>query len=297
MKTLEKIETFLVLAQCRSFMETAKRLYCSQPTISNHIQQLEEQFQCKLFHRSGKNVQLTKQGEIFLQYAKQITQLVEEAAVKMKDAERQDILAIYVSSYIGAYFFSDILSSFHQEYPKQALEVHTHCYAELRSALQQGRTNFALMPVYPEDDYIHANFDVHVLFHDEFPLVVPPNHPLTGRKVVYSRDLRNETLLLPRSHYLQEYIITELERQRVKVRFLQMSNFDMIKQAVKSHLGLAFLPFKAVEAEVAKGELAFKNVASLPIRRNNGIVIRKQTPLTETEFTFCHEVKRYFGVQ
>lgn len=50
----KKIETFLVLAQCRSFMETAKRLYCSQPTISNHIQQLEEQFQCKLFHRSGK---------------------------------------------------------------------------------------------------------------------------------------------------------------------------------------------------------------------------------------------------
>lgn len=100
MKTLEKLETFLVLAECGSFVETARRLYCSQPTISNHIQQLEEQFQGKLFHRSGKTVQLTKQGEIFLQYAKQITQLVEEAAVKLKQSFDEEILSLYASSYI-----------------------------------------------------------------------------------------------------------------------------------------------------------------------------------------------------
>lgn len=46
-------------------METAKRLYCSQPTISHHISYLEDMFNLQLFHRKGKSVQLTKQGGIF----------------------------------------------------------------------------------------------------------------------------------------------------------------------------------------------------------------------------------------
>jgi hypothetical protein len=63
---LEKFVTFIVLVDCGSFTETAKKLYCSQPTISNHIQQLEELFDTTLFRRSGKNVYLTRQGEILL---------------------------------------------------------------------------------------------------------------------------------------------------------------------------------------------------------------------------------------
>ncbi|WP_246302983.1 LysR family transcriptional regulator [Paenibacillus plantarum] len=87
LKLLDKIETFITLAECRSFTETAKRLYCSQPTITTHIQQLEEQFQSILFLRTGKKVQLTKQGEVLLEYAKQMTNLVQEAAIKVKSAD------------------------------------------------------------------------------------------------------------------------------------------------------------------------------------------------------------------
>lgn len=119
LKILDKIETFIVLSDCKSFTDTAKRLYCSQPTISNHIQQLEELFNATLFHRSGKTVQLTKQGEVLLEYAKQITRLIEDASLQMKNISRQDSnLSIYVSNYIAGYFFSDILQHFHHVYPK-----------------------------------------------------------------------------------------------------------------------------------------------------------------------------------
>ncbi|MEI7026059.1 LysR family transcriptional regulator [Paenibacillus sp. y28] len=295
MKTLEKIETFLVLAECSSFMETAKRLYCSQPTITNHIHQLEDQFKTKLFHRSGKTVQLTKQGEIFLGYAKQITNLVEEASIKMKAADRQDVLALYVSNYIAGYFFSDILENFQHEIPKQHMEIHTFCYEDLKRSLQEGRTNIALMPFYPEDDYIQTHFDQAVLFEDHFPFVVPADHPLAGRKAIYCRDLNNETILLPRSSYLQQYIVHELQRHRIRVRFLQMSNFEMMKQAVKSHLGLAFLPEQAAAGDVEKGELAVRTVSGVSIRRQNGFVIRKNTKLQSAEQTFCRVVEQYFA--
>lgn len=295
MKTLEKIETFLVLAECRSFNETAKRLYCSQPTISNHIHQLEEQYETRLFHRSGKMIRLTKQGEIFLVYAKQVKQLLELAALKMKQEERRDLLPLYVSNYIASYFFTDILKSFHCSFPEQQLEVHTFCYEDLKRSLTEGRTNFAFMPIYPEDDEIREHYDCRVLFEDEFPLIIPPGHPLDGRKVIYGRDLRHETILLPRSHYLQQYVAAELERQGVQVRFLQMSNFEMIKQAVKSRLGIAFLPRTAVLTEIQHNELAAGHVPSLTIRRSNGLVKRKDSELSPAGQRFCQHVEAYFN--
>jgi len=295
MKTLEKIETFLVLAECSSFIETAKRLYCSQPTISNHIQQLEEQFHCKLFYRNGKSIQLTKQGELFLQYAKQITHLFEEAEVKLQQSVNEEILSLYASSYIAGYFFPDILGRYRSAYPKQAMEIHTYCYEDLKSSLQDGKTSFALMPIYPEDEYIQKNFQSTILFEDEFPLILPPNHPLTGRKAVYTRDLNNETLLLPRSRYLQEYVVNEFEHNEVKARFLQMSNFEVIKQAIKSQLGIAFLPYSAAAREIERGELACQQVSSFRIKRKNGLVVRKNTHLTDAELQFFQVVERYFG--
>ncbi|OAS19903.1 LysR family transcriptional regulator [Paenibacillus oryzisoli] len=88
LKWLDKIEAFITLAECLSFTETAKRLYCSQPTITTQIQQLEEQFQATLFLRLGKKIELTKQGEVLLEYAKKMTCLVEEATVKIKTADQ-----------------------------------------------------------------------------------------------------------------------------------------------------------------------------------------------------------------
>lgn len=295
LKTLDQIEAFIVLAECKSFTETAKRLYRSQPTISNHIQQLEELFHATLFHRSGKLVQLTRQGEVLLEYAKQITRLVEEASVQMKNASRQDsTLSIYVSNYIARYFFSDILQHFRHAYPKQLLEINTQCYEDLIRSLREGKANFAFLPLYPKDEYIRTHFDLTVLFEEDFPLVLPVDHPWTNRKVIYCRDLQNESILLPQSQYLQQTISAHLVRHQVKARFLHMSNFEMIKQAVKLQRGIAFLPYQSVADDINNGKLAAKKVFSLSIKRKNGFVIRKDTLLNAGETAFCQDVEQYF---
>jgi DNA-binding transcriptional LysR family regulator len=237
---------------------------------------------------------LTKQGEILLEYAKQITCLVEEAAVKMKGADQQNpILSVYVSNYIAIYFFKDIMDHFHQTFPKQMLEINSYCYDDLKRNLVEGKANFALMPIYPEDEYIAQNCEIKILFEDDFSLVLPPDHPWTKRKQLYARDLHNQTILLPQSHYLQQYIAGQMEQRDIRVRFLQMSNFEMIKQAVRTQHGIAFLPNGAVREELAKGELAATAVSSLKFKRYNGFVKRKNVQLSESEKMFYSEVERF----
>jgi LysR family transcriptional regulator, transcriptional activator of the cysJI operon len=294
MMTLEKMQSFLVLVECRSFTEAAKRLYCSQPRISHHIQQLEEFFGTKLLIRAGKKVNLTKQGEIFLQYAKQIVELVDEATVSIKrEAQQEKVLSVYVSSYISGYSFSEILKQFHTHAPDKPLEINAFCYSDLVRCLQEGRTHYALMPIYPEDDYIRQNFHTSVLFEEELVLALPVNHPWKNRRILYTRDLQNETVLLPQSHYLQQYVTDHLNRKQVKVRYLQMSNFEMMKQAVRSQLGLAFFPAGAIRREVEKGELLSKPISSFTIKRKNGFVVRKDTELSQADQDFCKSVKAY----
>jgi DNA-binding transcriptional LysR family regulator len=294
MNKLEKIETFIVLAECRSFTEAARRLYCSQPTISHHIQQLEQHFDTLLFHRSGKTIQLTEQGEILLQYAKKINSLIEEASVKMKKATREEhTLPIYVSNYIAGYYFSDILRQFHNISSRKFLEINAYSYDDLKRSLREGKTNFALMPIYPEDDYICNHCETYVLFEEELPLILPVGHPWTHRRVLYCRDLQNETILLPQSHYLQQYITDQLNRRQIKARFLQMSNFEIIKKAVKSQHGIAFLPYGAVEGDIKKGELLSRPVSTFRISRKNGFVVRKNIQLSQDEKVFCKNAEQY----
>ncbi|MEH6948757.1 LysR family transcriptional regulator [Bacillus sp. JJ634] len=298
MNILEKMESFIVLAECHSFTEAARRLYCSQPTISHHINKLEENFNSKLFHRSGKKVELTKQGEILLHYAREIMNLVDEASEKIKKADYyEQTFPVYVSHYIAENYFSKIMSQQQLDSTSQQYyEINSYCYADLRRSLQEKQTKFAIMPIYSEDYYISNQYDVSILFEEELLLVFPVSHRWANRKVIYTRDLHHETILLPNSDYLQQHIINQLNSREVNARYLKMSNFEIIKQAVQMGHGIAFLPYGAVREEIDQQQLISKRVLGLRFHRKNGIVFQKNIELTQTEQAFCKKVKEHFKV-
>jgi len=89
-----------------------------------------------------------------------------------------------------------------------------------------------------------------LLFEEELELVVPVSHPMTKRKTAYLRDLQGETILLPQSKYLCRSIEEQLRRHRMDVRFLQLSNFGMIKESVKTGLGIAFLRLERMDVTI-----------------------------------------------
>ncbi|WP_082063129.1 LysR substrate-binding domain-containing protein [Paenibacillus sp. IHBB 10380] len=156
-------------------------------------------------------------------------------------------------------------------------------------------TQIAFLPIYPEDNHLYSQFDASILFEEEMPLIIPAGHPWASRKLLYTRDLHRETILIPQSKYICQYIQSQLKLNHVKVRYLQMSTFNMIKQSIKVGLGVSFLPYEAVKNELDNGELVTIPVSSLQIRRKNGFVIRKNTQLSAEEQAFCHKVESYFS--
>ena len=83
-----KLLTLIKLIEVNSFTEAAKELNLTQPAVSQHVKQLEEEFDAKLFIRSNNNLFLTKEGEIVLKYALRIQSLYNDMNRKLKDYKK-----------------------------------------------------------------------------------------------------------------------------------------------------------------------------------------------------------------
>ena len=73
---LRHIRYFKAVAEEKNFTRAAEKLAIAQPPLSRQIQDLEEELGTELFVRSPHKVTLTEEGELFLQYASQILDLV-----------------------------------------------------------------------------------------------------------------------------------------------------------------------------------------------------------------------------
>ena len=77
--TLRQLEVFLAVAHEQSFSRAAKRIHSSQPTLSEHVEELERELGKKLFVRRGREVTLTEAGRVFEPYATRIVAAVDGA--------------------------------------------------------------------------------------------------------------------------------------------------------------------------------------------------------------------------
>ena len=69
--TLQQIRYILAIAECRSVSTAAKRLFISQPSLSAALKEVEDEFGIRIFNR-GREFSITRDGEEFLIYARQI---------------------------------------------------------------------------------------------------------------------------------------------------------------------------------------------------------------------------------
>jgi DNA-binding transcriptional LysR family regulator len=69
---LRQVEVFYHVAKLRSFSKAAETLMLTQPTVSGHIKALEESLALVLFDRLGRQIRLTRAGEVLYGYARRL---------------------------------------------------------------------------------------------------------------------------------------------------------------------------------------------------------------------------------
>ena len=74
----KQLRSFVAVADCGSFTQAAAKLYASQPTVSAHIRQLEEELHETLFLRTTKSLAITPRGRELYDYAVHVLDLQEQ---------------------------------------------------------------------------------------------------------------------------------------------------------------------------------------------------------------------------
>ena len=115
-----QLEAFVNAVKYKSFSKAADATFLTQPTISAHINNLENEMGTTLVNRTGREITLTKQGELFYPYAIDMLHTRSQAlATVQAQCEAMDgVLDVYASSIPGQYYLPRLIGEFHAKCPK-----------------------------------------------------------------------------------------------------------------------------------------------------------------------------------
>jgi LysR family cyn operon transcriptional activator len=191
---LRHLRYFIRAAELLHFTQAAESLYVSQPTLSCHIQQLEEELGCPLFHRIGRRVRLTEAGQILLRHARTASREVE--LTKEKIAELQGLLRgtlrIGTTHAFSQYLVPISLAAYIAAYPEIHVLVHWATSPEVERSLLAGDIDVGLAFLPAESDEIESN----PLLADEVVLVVCKAHPLATKTEIEASEIGDLPLVL-----------------------------------------------------------------------------------------------------
>lgn len=149
----QQIKYILTVADCRSFSRAAARLFITQPSLSQYIRNAEQKLGFPVFDRSCSPVSLTPEGELFVEYARQIHSLENEFTQKLSELphRRNDVLR--VSSQISPLpqAAQNAFAEYSSSVGQAQLVVDEHDADELLTHLKNGETDAVVTVSDPHD--------------------------------------------------------------------------------------------------------------------------------------------------
>jgi DNA-binding transcriptional LysR family regulator len=142
--SLDLLRTFLVVADTQHFTRAAERLNCVQSAVSMQIRRLEDSLQVRLLERSKRQVRLTDEGKILLQFAQRIMRLKEQALTEIGHQSVSGSVRVGASDTSMCYL-PRVLKRFGDNYPKIDVELHCTRSWEALDALDAGQVDLAFV--------------------------------------------------------------------------------------------------------------------------------------------------------
>ncbi|WMM24918.1 LysR family transcriptional regulator [Tissierella sp. MB52-C2] len=134
---IKQLLYFITVVNEGNITSAAKKLHIAQPALSNHIKNLEEELDVKLFHRGPRKITLTEAGEILYTKANNILELKNSIRKELEDSKSgfKGTLKIGTISAIDADFLENTFLKFHKKYNNIKYEVYEGITPEIINLL------------------------------------------------------------------------------------------------------------------------------------------------------------------
>lgn len=191
---LRHLKYFIAVAEEQNIGRAATRLHISQPPLTRQIQQLEEELGVRLLTRTPRGVELTQAGALFLEEARNIRAIVEQATERTQRAGQGKLgrldVGIFGTAILDA--IPKLLHAFRQAYPAVRIVLHTMNKGEQIEALRQRRItvgfNRMIAPL--------PDIETKLVATEDLLLAVNHAHRLAAQESVRFAELKEHPLVL-----------------------------------------------------------------------------------------------------
>lgn len=228
--TLQQLKYIVTVAETGNITEAAKRLFISQPSLTNAIRELEKEMQITIFNRTNKGVAVSNEGDEFLSYARQVLEqvgLLEEKYLNVKEQRpRFSVSCQHYSFAVNA--FVDVIQEFDaNQYDFTLRETQTY---EIIEDVSRLKSEIGILYVSSKNEEIimklikQNGLKFEELFQARPHVFISSKHPLAEREAISLEDLEEYPYLSfeqgeYNSFYFAEEILSTLDRKKnIKVR-------------------------------------------------------------------------------
>ena len=228
--TLQQLRYIVAVAETGTITEAADKLFISQPSLTNAIRELEKEMKILIFHRTKKGIRLSKEGEDFLGYARQV---LEQAAIledkyKGRDGGKKQFCVSTQHYSFAVNAFVDLIKEYGQdEYDFSLRETQTyeiiedvaHMKSEIGILFLNDFNEAVLNKILKSHD-----LKFHLLFVATPHVFISQNHPFADRSILTNEQLAPYPYLSfeqgeHNSFYFSEEIFSVSERKKqIRVR-------------------------------------------------------------------------------
>lgn len=272
-----RLETLLVVAECKNFTKAAEILSLTQPAVSNHINQLERECAAKLFFRGKGEFRLTPEGKIAVTYARRLKALHDKMLVKIADEQKHlSRFRIGITHTSENNSIAETLAQYSNERSDMTITILTDTINNLYDMLENYELDIAIV----EGKRLSSKLNYFMLDTDCLVCVVNNDSPLAKRSMVTINDLKKQNMILrlPSSATRQLFESTLVSINESIESFnvsLEVDNVATIKELVRKDFGVSILPKSACISEAKRGKLTILPIENLSMMREMNIAYNK----------------------
>lgn len=271
-----KLKTLLAVMQSGSFTRAAEQLSLSQPAVSYHIRQLEEEYGIKLFFPGKKPLVPTPEGEVMIKYARRLAAISENAVRALEDVrESLRHYTVGITQSVGESMVARVFADYCTVHPHTRISILTDTIENLYDGLRSYELDFAIV----EGSIPDKHSRVELLDMDYLCLVVSPAHPFAQQPSVTLAQLKGERMILRlETAGTRKLFEGSLSRHQENIHnfnvMLEIDNVNTIKELVAQNVGVTIMAHTACREEEAAGQLCIVPIDGVKMVREVNIVCR-----------------------
>lgn len=288
---LHHLRIFVSVFKHRSFSKASRELSLTQPTVSDHIQNLEHDLNCRLFDRLGRTILPTKEAEVLNHYAREVIEKAEALREVIGNFKKEigGELILGASNIPGTYLMPSLMVSFRKKYPSVSVQV---SISDSRGIVEKVIGQELLMGIVGAE-IPNAQVSYTTLMEDELIVVASPSMMTKARMSLQDLLLYPMVSREKGSGTLRE---TEriLEEMGLPIDALRVAGVfgstEAVKQAVKAGFGVSILSKMSVAEDLRHNTLKEVKIKGVLMKRKIVLVTHKKRTLPLAYRVFLEHV-------